>query len=457
MTDNQRLLAEYARTGSESAFRELVSRYLNFVYSTALRLVGGDTHLAEDVAQTVFIGLASKGRTLSTEVMLGGWLHQHTFHVATKAVRTERRRQSREREAMEMNKLQDDTESGLRQIAPILDETITQLESEDRAAILLRFFEQRSFRSVGEAIGSNEDAARMRVNRALEKLHVLLKHRGVALSVAALGTILTTKAVTAAPVGLAATISGIALSSTATGTGTILTISKVMANTKLKLALASIVVAGAATTLVIQHQSQKILRAENESLQQQITRLKANDENLSNLAAQSNKPTALPDDQFNELLRLRGEVGVLRAQTSDLARLRRESQNLLAKIAAQSDSTNQLSAEDQFTLQQTHAVDAMTLLLNAIKSYTTNHSGLYPESFEQLTSSGDLGTTNFAGNLGLDDFQLAKDGEVDPQGNKVILSIRVPIKRPGKQSVTVLGGINNAGLTYTDTENVSSE
>src|ERR1019366_1334568 len=107
--------------------------------------------------------------------------------------------------------LQDDSAANWRQLAPILDEAITQLSTEDRTVILLRFFEQHDFRSVGEALGSNEDAARMRVNRALEKLHSLLKHRGVILSVAALGTILTAKAVTAAPIGLAVTISGVAL------------------------------------------------------------------------------------------------------------------------------------------------------------------------------------------------------------------------------------------------------
>src|SRR4051794_10440648 len=102
MTDSQQLLAEYAKCGSEGAFRELVNRYINFVYSTALRLVDRDTQLAEDVTQTVFIGLARQGRTLSNQVMLGGWLHQHTYHVATKAVRAERRRQSREQEAVQM-------------------------------------------------------------------------------------------------------------------------------------------------------------------------------------------------------------------------------------------------------------------------------------------------------------------------------------------------------------------
>ena len=285
MTDSQQLLAEYAKNGSESAFRELVSRYLNLVYSTALRLVSGDRHLAEDVAQTVFIGLANRGRTLSTEVMLGGWLHQHTYHVATKAVRAERRRQSREREAVEMNTRQDDSGASLRQVAPILDEAITQLGSLDRTAILLRFFEQRDFRSVGEALGSNEDAARMRVNRALEKLHGLLKHRGVTLSVAALGTILTAEAATAAPAGLAVTISSAALAGATASTGTTLTLLKLMTMTKLQaVIIGTLVVAGVATTMVVQHQAK--LREENQSLRQQLAKLKADNEGLSSQLAQ---------------------------------------------------------------------------------------------------------------------------------------------------------------------------
>jgi RNA polymerase sigma factor (sigma-70 family) len=256
MTDSQKLLAEYVANGSEAAFRELVARYINLVYSTALRLVGGDAHLAEDVTQTVFISLARKARSLSNEVMLGGWLHQHTYYVATKAVRSERRRQSREREAVEMNTLQDDSGASLRQVAPMLDEAITQLGSEDRTAILLRFFEQRDFRAVGEALGSSEDAARMRVNRALEKLHSLLKRRGVTLSAAALGTALTAGAVNAAPAGLAATVSTAALAGAAAGTGTTLTITKLITMTKLQAGIiGAILVAGVTTTLVIRHQA----------------------------------------------------------------------------------------------------------------------------------------------------------------------------------------------------------
>ena len=108
-----------------------------------------------------------------------------------------------------MNTLQDDSGASLRQVAPMLDEAITRLGSEDRTAILLRFFERRDFRSVGDALGSSEDAARKRVDRALEKLHLFLKHRGGTLSAAALGTALTTEAVTAAPVGFAGELSRI--------------------------------------------------------------------------------------------------------------------------------------------------------------------------------------------------------------------------------------------------------
>src|SRR5216110_1583778 len=124
MTDSQKLLAEYVRTGSEAAFRDLVTRYVDLVYSTALRLVEGDAHRAEDVAQVVFVDLARAARMLASEVMLGGWLHRHTCFVAAKTMRDERRRRNRERQAVEMTALPDHSEANLAQVAPVLDEAI---------------------------------------------------------------------------------------------------------------------------------------------------------------------------------------------------------------------------------------------------------------------------------------------------------------------------------------------
>ncbi|MFN7139309.1 MAG: sigma-70 family RNA polymerase sigma factor [Limisphaerales bacterium] len=189
-------LASYAATGSEAAFRELVRRYIDFVYSTALRKLGGDTHLAEDITQQVFTDLAAKATTLPRNVLIGGWLHRHTCFLASKLVRSETRRRAREKQAAHMNT--NDPDPVWNELAPILDDAVDALDSTDREAILLRFFEKCDFRSVGSALGVSDDTAQKRVSRALEKLKTLLSQRGVALSDAALGTVLADHVVASA-------------------------------------------------------------------------------------------------------------------------------------------------------------------------------------------------------------------------------------------------------------------
>src|SRR5215475_8805533 len=153
MSATQALLSEYANGGSEKAFRDLVSSYIHFVFSTALRIVGGDRPLAEDVTQTVFTDLARKAGSLPADVQLGGWLHRHTCFVARKTLRRERRRIAREKQAVELHSIEDYTEANLAQLALVLDEVIDDLGAEDRNAVVLRFFEEMDYRSIGEALG----------------------------------------------------------------------------------------------------------------------------------------------------------------------------------------------------------------------------------------------------------------------------------------------------------------
>ena len=297
MTTDEQLLHAYARDRSESAFGELVTRHLDCVYSAALRVVNGDTPLAQDVTQTVFIDLARKAGRLPRGVALAGWLHRHTCYVAATAVRTERRRQSREHTAMEMRALDDKTRPEWEQVAPYLDESLNELNPADRDALVLRFLRQQDFRAVGEALGISEDAARKRVDRALEKLHVLLKHRGATLSVAALGTALATEAVTAAPVGFAGSVAAIALASAAAGGGITATLVDLMTMTKLKLCIISvIVVASAAAPFALHYQAQVRLREKDEKLQQQndeLAQLATDNQRISNLVAGANSSPAL--------------------------------------------------------------------------------------------------------------------------------------------------------------------
>jgi hypothetical protein len=176
------------------------------------------------------------------------------------------------------------------------------------------------------------------VDRALEKLHVLLKHRGATLSAAALGTALATEAVTAAPAGLAGSVAGTVLAG-ATAGGTTLALLKVMGMTKLKLGIISaIMVAGVATPLVLQHQSQVRLREDNQAFRQQVDQLAAENERLANLVARANSSQALAIDQPSEILRLRGEVGVLRQQKSEAERVQEENRQLRAGLTNAQDA-----------------------------------------------------------------------------------------------------------------------
>ena len=325
MLEDQQLLRSYATDGSEAAFGELVARYVNLVYSAALRRTGGDTHLAQDVAQLVFTDLARKARSLPKNVVLAGWLHRATHFAAAQLLRTEHRRQAREQEAVAMNTSDSEPAPDWDRIRPLLDDALDQLNPADRDALLLRFFEQRSLAEVGEALGANEDAARKRVTRALDKLRTDLIRRGVGTTAAVLSTVLSVNAIQVAPAGLAATLTSASLAGAAAGTA-IAGATSLMTMTTLKIGLVSATVAAAvmAVPLVIQHQAQTRLRGENETLRQQAAQ--QNQSATENVAATPTASTssspALSNELFSELLRLRGEVTRLRQDSQELARLK---------------------------------------------------------------------------------------------------------------------------------------
>ena len=320
MTDDAELLRKYVQAGSEDAFEELVQRHLPVVYSSALRQTDGDVELAKDICQTVFIDLARKAGSLLGHELLIGWLFSATRFAAATVLRANRRRQIRERIAVSMQ--EDAAAPALEcrdpKLASTLDAAMEELTSEDRNAVLLRFFQGKSLKDVATALGINDDAARMRVNRALDRLHGLLKQRGVTLSAAAVGTALTAEAVIAVPEGLAASVAATAVSSAATGGGISLTLLKIATMTKLQACIIGVlVVAGLAVLLIVQNQSIARLREESRALREQagqLAQVEAENERLSNLLAQAKIAEPLPREQMSELLRLRGEVTQLRAQ-----------------------------------------------------------------------------------------------------------------------------------------------
>ena len=177
MIPDGELLRRYTETHSESAFTELVERHLALVYSAALRQVNGDAHLAQDVAQAVFAELARKAAALAGRPVLTGWLYTSAHFAAVKAVRAERRRHTHEEEAQFMNQLLCDPAPDLdwERLRPVLDAVMLELNETDREAVLLRYFDNRPHAEIADRLGLSENAARMRVERALDKLHALLQ------------------------------------------------------------------------------------------------------------------------------------------------------------------------------------------------------------------------------------------------------------------------------------------
>lgn len=207
MLTDAALLGRYAGTRDDAAFRELVHRHVDAVFSAAVRRVGGDRQLAEDVTQRVFVELARQSRVLQRHPVLSAWLHLTTRNQAAAVVRAERRRKRREAEAETMRRLTDDpAPPDWSRLAPSIDAAIDQLGETDRRAVLLRFMDRKSFAEIGETLRVSEDAARMRVDRALDKLRAGLARRGIESTAAALGLALSAQAVGAAPAGLAASV-----------------------------------------------------------------------------------------------------------------------------------------------------------------------------------------------------------------------------------------------------------
>jgi RNA polymerase sigma factor (sigma-70 family) len=261
--DDTALLREYVERGSEEAFAALVTRHVNKVYSVALRHTG-NPHSAAEITQAVFVILAKKSRHLGKRVILSGWLYQTARLTAVTFIRGGIRRARREQEAYMQTVLNENESDTWMQIAPLLDAAMAGLNETDRHAVVLRFFDGKSIREVGAALGANEDAAKKRVSRALEKLRAFFARRGVSSTTAIIAGAISANSVQAAPVALAKSVTAIAMAKGVAASGSTLTLIKgalkIMAWTKFKtaaVAVAAVIVATGTTTLVVHHQHQQ--------------------------------------------------------------------------------------------------------------------------------------------------------------------------------------------------------
>ncbi|MCW5559435.1 MAG: sigma-70 family RNA polymerase sigma factor [Verrucomicrobiae bacterium] len=318
---DQELLRCHAQDASGEAFAELVHRHLNLVHAAALRQMNGHGGDAADVVQEVFLELSRKAGRVSRHPAPLGWLYTTTRRMAMRRIHERQRREQQDGEAFAMQSVDSDNEPPVEweRLGPMLDEAMHELREPDRLAILWRYFERRSFPEIGARLGLGGNGARMRVERALEKLRARLKRRGITSSASAIGLAIEGSAVTAAPAGLASLVHSVALAPAA-AMAPVSALLVFMNSSLFKAGVTTVVIGLLGTGVWIQRDRLQRLRLEAEALRQELAesqdRLAAAEAHLQEPSARDNERDALQQ----ELLRLRGELARLRREAAQSPR-----------------------------------------------------------------------------------------------------------------------------------------
>lgn len=300
------LLQRFMREGEQSAFADVVRRHLDLVFATALRKVE-DPGAAQEVAQNVFAALARKAWRFAPDDSIPAWLHKAALLESKFWLRGELGRRRREEAAAELGTTMKTSENqpAFAALVPLLDEALLSLREKDRTALLLRFYESQSLREVGAAAGVSEDAARMRVQSALEKLAEFFKRRGFKTATVAAAAAALQHTATTASATMASAIVGVVLKTAPPAlAGLGLLLARLMSLTRMQTAAVCVTLAAvpAAWQLnerhtageeVTRHQSQ-LLAAQNEhtGLQLELERLRATTGRLEQSLAQANQAAA---------------------------------------------------------------------------------------------------------------------------------------------------------------------
>lgn len=379
------LLDRYVRDRSEEAFAEIVRRYLNLIFSAALRQVR-QPQLAEEVTQAVFVDLARQAKSLAPDTILSAWLYQVARRTAIDVIRRESRRQIRERTAQELTHM-NASDVDWTQVEPLLEEGMEALEEKDRAVLLLRYFENKSLLEVGQVLGINEDAARKRVSRSVERLRGFFVRRGVSVSSMALTATISSNAIQTAPAALGSMVISAAFVSGTTVTVSATAISKIIAMTTLQKALLAATLVAAATGVYEAHEASnaraevRAAQQQGNSLSNQIEELtRQRDEFAAQLASSKGEQSK---SAGNELLRLRNEVGQLRSQLAAASRARREE---AAPVKTDEKDENAITPEEEKKREAIAKMNYAQQWVIAFRSFADKNAGQFPTNFAQAES-----------------------------------------------------------------------
>jgi RNA polymerase sigma-70 factor, ECF subfamily len=144
------------------------------IYRYVSCLTGGDQARTEDLVQEVFVNLVSAVRGGRVETVTAGWLFTTARNLFLHQLRGNRRDTARMLRTAEGRASpppgQDEVADML-----VLRRAMEQLSDTDRAALMLRYFDDLPVREVALAIGRSDEATESLLARARRHLRIELK------------------------------------------------------------------------------------------------------------------------------------------------------------------------------------------------------------------------------------------------------------------------------------------
>jgi RNA polymerase sigma factor (sigma-70 family) len=192
-TDGQ-LLTAFLQERSEEAFAALVHRHGAMVLGVCRRVIG-DSHLADDAFQAVFLILARRANAVLPREQVGNWLYGVAYRTAMRARMVLTRQRSREKQVEAMpDKPAPPTKDVWPDLHQIIDQELARLPDKLRFPIVLCDLEGRPQRTVAKQLGIALSTLAARLTSARRLLATRLTDRGVAISGGVLAMVLGERA-----------------------------------------------------------------------------------------------------------------------------------------------------------------------------------------------------------------------------------------------------------------------
>jgi RNA polymerase sigma-70 factor (ECF subfamily) len=170
-----------ARSGDHEAFRTLVDRHGRAVFALAFRITG-NAHDAEDVVQETFVKAWRRLDEFEARSKFSSWIHRIAANAAYDLLRSRRRRHEDPlgTEGDDARPLASDTPSADRivfgrEVDSRVRAALHRLGPLERSSFLLRHVDGMSMREIADALGSDPNAVKQSVCRAVKKMREALR------------------------------------------------------------------------------------------------------------------------------------------------------------------------------------------------------------------------------------------------------------------------------------------